>query len=49
MLVALELLVEYDIFAGKQESRGQKIVLTGFFVVSLLVKGSLVLLEIFTE
>jgi len=49
MLGTLELLVEDDILAGKQECGGQEVVLIRLFLVVLLVECSLIFLQVFVE
>jgi hypothetical protein len=44
-----ELLVEYDVFAGQEVGRRQKIVLTRLNTISLLVKSPFELFEVFAE
>lgn len=48
VLVALELFVKYDVFAGQLIGRGKEVVLVGLLVV-LLVESPLVLLEVLVE
>ena len=49
MLVPLEFLVKYDVFAGQEEGWRQEIVLRGLTAITLLVEVAFELLEVFAQ